>query len=106
MIGCGGCVINIVSKFGAWIERHWPEQMTTEDVKKYYDSLFNSMAKNLDTHLELIQTLTKITDKLQSEIETLKTQTTVKSRIAGSTPSTMTPFATKFPINGGNQSPR
>ncbi len=106
MIGCGGCVINIFTRIGIYIEKHWPEKMTSEEVKAYFNKNVSALIQSLAFLDKRVYDLEARIIKLNSEIETLKTQTTVKSRIAGSTPSAMTPFASKFPINGGNQSPR
>ncbi len=99
MIGCGGCVINIFTRIGIYIEKHWPEKMTAEEVRTIFQ-------RGIQNQNESIAALYERLNKLEDAVKTLQTQTTVKSRIAGSTPSAMTPFASKFPINGGNQSPR
>ncbi len=98
--------MNIITRIGLWLDHRFPEKMTIEEVEAYFDEKvknFNSSLAFLDKRVYDLETSII---KLNSEIETLKTQSTVKMRVSNSTPSTMTPFASKFQSIGGNQSPR
>lgn len=91
--------MNIITRIGLWLDHRFPEKMTTEEVK----IIFETGIKNQN---ESISALHDRFNKLESEVETLKTQSTVKMRVSNSTPSNMTPFASKYQSVGGNQSPR
>lgn len=97
--------MNIVTRFGNWIEKHWPEKMTASDVSNMFGVRFTAIESALK---ECATTFGKIEErvlKLESELSTFKTQSIVKSRIAGDAPTRMTAFASRAP-NGGNQSPQ
>jgi hypothetical protein len=92
-----------VTRFGIWIEKHWPEKMTAEEVRHNIEIKF-------DDYNAILSALTLRIEKLEKYLEIFKTQSVVKSRIVGESPSTMTPFASRLkpvqPATGGNGSPQ
>ena len=92
--------LNIFLKIGAWVDKKFPDKLTETQVK---DMIYGKF-RDADERLQAIEKKTKdienMLSKITSEIETLKTNSVIKSRIAGSTPSTMTPFATRQPTSG------
>ncbi len=109
--------MNAFTRIGQWVEKHFPEKITAEAVyadisilKTNQSRLFTEyelMLKRIHTLELALEDMKKIKEdakKLQSELETLKTQSSIKMRVAGSVPDTMTPFASRLPPvqpNGG-----
>lgn len=90
--------MNIVSRFGLWIEKHFPEKMTAEDVSSLIKEEHGIMRYRLDSLQDDFK-------KLKEEVSLMKTQSVVKSRISGST-ERINPFAQRLqpvqPTPGGN----
>lgn len=117
--------MNIVTRFGNWIEKHWPEKMTVDEVKDLIETQ-RECIRSIDAsgkfneklqleHRQAFEQLVKDTadqinginiriGRIEQDFGILKTQVTIKSRIVGDTPNNMTPFASRpqpvQPANG------
>lgn len=120
-----GLALNIFTRIGSWVEKHFPEKVTAEEVWSQIAALNGKVGQvDLMQHafadyqeltntfmLETIGNAKKISDsfeKLESELATIKSQVGFKSRIAGTPqPTPMTPFATRLPpVQPANSTPR
>jgi len=108
--------INIILRVGQWIEKRFPEKISAESVRADLEAITSSI-NELTGRIEVIEQQSDIPvlqdhleriKKLEEQIKTMQTQATFKSRIVGSVPDTMTPFATRLPpvmpTNGGAKS--
>ncbi len=94
--------MNIFTRIGNWVESHFPEKMTPDQVA----TLVKAQNEHIFTRINSLERLHEDIKKIHEEINTLKTQSIMKSRVSNSNPSAMTPFASKFQPIGGNASPR
>lgn len=78
--------------------------MTAEDVKNVFESKIKSQNESIGNCYIELRRLEESVSKLTSEVQALKTQTSVKSKVVGSTTDTMTPFASRLnpTANGSN----
>ena len=115
--------MNIFTRIGSWVEKHFPEKITAEEVlnrfagfrvsleaiKEDYASKSDQikLATILNTFMLETKKIYDSLEKLESELTTIKSQVGFGNRIAGSK-SSMTPFAQRLPpvqpanSNGGN----
>ena len=99
--------LNVFTRIGLWVEKHFPEKMITTEVMAIFSnlgsevSIVSAMVKDFAItipHLvDQVSNLESQVKKLTEQIETLRTNVTIKTRVAGSAPDTMTPFATRLP---------
>lgn len=78
--------------------------MTAFDVSNLVQERFNVVEKLICENAEKAEKFAKQLEKIESEMNTLRTQITVKTRIM--TSDNMTPFAQRHPVAGGNKSPQ
>lgn len=90
--------MNIFLRVGQWLEARFPEKISAEEVNTQFigfkvalDHLRVKDERN-DGLAEIVYALDPHLKKIEAELETIKTNMTVKTRIAGSSP-TITPFA-------------
>ena len=88
------------------MERHFPEKLTSEQAKAYFNEKVEALNSSMNFFNSRLEVLEKKIIEAKSEIETIKMQSAIKSRVSVATPSNMTPFATRFQPAGGNESPR
>lgn len=98
--------LNIFTRVGIFIEKHWPEKMTTAEVAELV-KVENVIICN---RLSALEKLHEDIKKLKEDLNAFKTQSIVKTRIVGTVSDNMTPFASRLkpvmPANGGNGSPQ
>lgn len=102
--------LNIFTRLGNYVEKHWPEKMTPMDVSNMLGIRFTSLESQVQDLILIVKKLEERIDKIENDLNIFKTQTIVKTRIIGESPSNMTPFASRFkpvqPATGGNGSPQ
>ena len=108
--------MNIFLKLGNYIDKHWPEKISAEEVHSEIQAIKQEASlctREIKVLLERVHSLEKLQEdfkKIKEEIAIMKTQSNVKTRLSGSVPDNMTPFAQRLqpvrPANGGNQSPQ
>ncbi len=95
--------MNVFTRIGVWVDKHFPERMTTEEVNKKFLQLIPAMRDEY-SRIELMTHDHNVRlKKLEDEIRALKNQSQIRSRIV---PDTMTPFAsrpTPMPTVGGTK---
>lgn len=97
--------MNIFLKVGQWLEARFPEKLTPTQVSEMVDRKFQLTKEICESFSIDIKFLRDDVKKLQSDIETLKTNMTMKTRIAGSSPASLTPFAQRLqPVQPANSS--
>lgn len=109
--------MNIFTKIGSWLEKHFPEKITTEEVNKRIDNIVEGLQyarSQIDNVLHVdkrVYDLESELIKLKEEMNTLKTNSLIRTKVTHSVPDTMTPFASRKntppdfqSFTGGNQS--
>lgn len=116
-----GLALNIFTRIGTWIERHFPEKMNAADVSAQVQAFEHNLdtmqaqANHSDERIsDLIRDVAKIQIELAKmipDLEKLNMQNLIQSRKVGTVPSAMTPFAHRlYPVkpaantNGGTRS--
>lgn len=109
--------MNVFTRIGNWVEKHFPEKMTNEDVANLVNIRFKCHLDAFEVVDKQIKQLSLDSmagwkqhedrlSKIEADLNIFKTQATVKSRIVGTTPDTMTPFASRLkpvqPANGSD----
>lgn len=95
--------MNIFTRIGSWIEHHFPEKMTVEEVNIRIDTISKFNLGFMDGVEHRFKLLFDDHEKLKEEVNTLKTNSIVRTKVVSSAPNNMTPFATRMPV-GGNKS--
>ncbi len=110
--------MNIFLRVGQWVDKHFPEKITTTEVMEKFSG-FSAHLINLEKELETkndaiafktqcgdeFVVIRKVLEKLTADLETLKTNMAMKTRIVGSSPVTLTPFAQRLqPVQPANSS--
>lgn len=79
--------LNIFTRIGNWVERHFPEKMTASDVQKIFKSheiTLESHQRDIESHqnafLKLCALETDV-EKFRNELNMLKNLVAIKSRI-------------------------
>lgn len=88
--------MNVFTRIGNYIEKHWPEKMTPSDVHNLVGIRFSEVESRISAIEITITSLDDKISKLTDLVKTLLTQATIKSRIIGDNPSNMTPFASRL----------
>lgn len=97
--------MNIVTRLGNWIEKHFPEKMTAEEARLYFLDRLKPYDEALALLVQRLEKLEKEVFMIRGELETVKTQLTMKTKVTTPIIAPMSPFASRR-VNGGNESPR
>lgn len=96
--------MNLVLRIGQWLEKRFPEKLSAESVLsdlRTITSNFNGILDRLEilesqSDMPVLQDHLERIKKLEEQVKTIQTQGIFKSRVIGSIPDTMTPFATRL----------
>jgi hypothetical protein len=107
--------LNIFLKIGKYLDKRFPEKITAEEVHNEIQAIKQESAlsvREIKVLLERVHSLEKMFEdfkKIKEEVSLMKTQSNMKSRLAGNVPDNMTAFAQRLsPVQpaGGNRSPQ
>lgn len=89
-------LLNLVTKVGLWIEKHFPEKITADDVMarlKKFDAEMDALHQGIEAfemRISNIPTIASDVEKLKADVQKLQAALVIKSKI---------------PSYGGNMNP-